>query len=434
MKKTFTSVIVLAFSLSLSAEEVKLVTLGLGVPGIDEPQLTGLGISPDGKYICGAVEYGEGGFVTDLVNGVTNFEMTDDSAFDHVNNKGVAIGYLGDMGVTYSWNGEFSELAVPDGNYKYVLGEDLTDDGSVLVGSLVGNNYVTYAAYSENGGEWKKLPEAPVEVIDAYGDSSSAKCISGDGKYIIGHAGSFGPIILWTRGDDGSYEVDALYTHFCASNEAELEEKPLVKLEPQAISNNGKYILCSASRYTSGDDGMFSQVFPAVYNTETCELKLYDEPQAIDEVGFGLSGSAIADDGTFIGIIGTMALYNCAGTFIMKAGETQAQSLMEAYPEYAAKFEFADMTGMSVPTGISADGRYILGYAFYAEDYYDDESPAYFVTYIIDNGGAGSAVETLGVSSSSEMIYSLDGSRLSELKRGINIIRMSDGSVRKVIK
>lgn len=435
MKKIFTLGLAFAFCSSLSAEELKTITLGQGLPGIDEPQLTGLGISPDGRYVCGAVEYGEGGFVTDLVNNVTNFEMVEDSAFDHVNNQGVAIGYLGDMGVTYSWNGEYNELKTPEGSWKYILGEDLSDDGSILVGSLVGAGFATYAAYSENGGEWKQLPAPSAELQEIFGEDSSAKCISGDGKYIVGHIGNFGPIIVWTRQEDGSYQVDPLFARFCAYDGDITEERNLDSLTPQAISNNGKYILCSALQYVVDEDGFMSaKTFPAVYDTENGSLKRYDEPQEIDEIGLGLTGSAIADDGTFVGIIGTMAMYNCVGTFIMKAGENQAQTLVASYPEYAEMFEFSDMIGYSVATGISADARYILGYAFYSADFYDDEEPSYFLTFIIDTQAGGSSVNAVVKPSAAEEVYSLEGVRLSEMKRGINIVRKADGSVCKVIR
>lgn len=435
MKKLFTCSLSFALALSLGAEQLKILTLGLGAPGIEEPQLCGLGISPDGRFVCGAVDFGEGGFALDLQTGIGNFEYFSDTELRNIDCNGLSIGYMGDMGVTYSWNGEMTELPVPVENCKYVLGEDLTNDGSVKVGSLIFKGYVSEAAYSVNGGEWSKLPMPPAEQLGEFTDGSSAKGISGDGKYIIGHAGSFGPIIMWVRNADGSYEPDALFRRYCAFDESELSEKPLANLSPCAISNNGMYVLCSAIRLDTDEEGYEDLLkFPAVYNTATGELKLYDEPQAIDDAGVGLLGSSIADDGSFVGIIGRAAIKSSIGCFVMKAGATQAELLVDAFPEYEEMFGFSDMIGYSVPTAMSADGSKILGYAFYADDFYDETSGAYFLTYIIDQDSTGSAVGELGSSSSLGTIYSLDGVRQSEMKNGLNIVRMADGSVRKVIK
>ena len=78
-----------------------------------------------------------------------------------------------------------------------------------------------------------------------------------------------------------------------------------------------------------------------------------------------------------------------------------------------------------------------MGYTYYSDDYYDNDSPAYWVTYTIDtqsdNAGidATTAIATEAVPAS---YYSIDGKRLGEMSKGINIVKMSDGTVRKVIK
>ena len=82
---------------------------------------------------------------------------------------------------------------------------------------------------------------------------------------------------------------------------------------------------------------------------------------------------------------------------------------------------------------MSADGRYIIGYTFYCEDIDDEEAPAYEITYIIDRE-TNSAVSEIPQAAGTEAIYSLDGHRLREMTKGINIVRGVDGKVRKVIK
>ena len=433
MKKLITLSLGLALcAASANAESIKILGLGFGVPGFDEPQFMGLGISPNGKYVCGSIDMGEGYFVANMENDVYSFEYTDDlegAELRHVDNNGLAIGYNG-PGVTYSIAGVETVLATPAGDYKYVLGEALTTDGSIMVGSIVAKGYVTYAAYSKDGGEWTKLP-----VIDEEDeDESSAKYISGDGKVILGHAGSFGLPMVWTMNDDGDYVVDPVITNYLYSSDNEVENggAGLVALFPCGLSENGTYVVCRGTKMVD-DEYVF---VPVVYNVEDQTFTIYDEVQAIDEYGIGLTPSAIANDGTIIGVIGE-PLNRSAGSFVLKAGETQAETFSEAYPAYAETFGVSDYFGYCVPTGMTADGRYIVGYGYYCEDFYDDDAMPYFATYVIDAQGQTSGVKVTTIVDNDAQpaeIYSIDGKRLGEMTKGLNIVRMSDGSVRKVIR
>ena len=115
MKKTFTLFLGLALCSSINAQTIKFLTLGIGIPGFDEPQLMGQGISPDGKYVCGSIEMGSGYFIADLENDMVVYEVSDDpegAELRHIDNNGIAIGYNG-PGVTYSINGGETILKVP---------------------------------------------------------------------------------------------------------------------------------------------------------------------------------------------------------------------------------------------------------------------------------------------------------------------------------
>lgn len=65
IKKTVSCALAFLSFLSVSADDIKVLTLGLGNLG-EEPQLMGLGISPDGRYVCGSVDQGKGVFVADI--------------------------------------------------------------------------------------------------------------------------------------------------------------------------------------------------------------------------------------------------------------------------------------------------------------------------------------------------------------------------------
>ncbi len=85
---------------------------------------------------------------------------------------------------------------------------------------------------------------------------------------------------------------------------------------------------------------------------------------------------------------------------------------------------------------MSADGRYLIGYGYYSEDLENMEAPAYFTTYVIDTEKQTGVDSTMAAENKAEVIgvYTIDGKRLERMTKGLNIIQMSDGSVRKVFK
>lgn len=436
MKKTITLLTAIAICGAVNAENLKVLSLGLGTPGMEEPQLMGLGISPNGKYVCGSIEMGAGYFVGNLETNEFKYAATDDdegAELRHISNNGIAIGYCG-PGITYSFEtGEETILQTPEGNWKYVLGEAITNDGTLFVASLVAKGYATYGSYCPAGGTWTQLPLPAAELMGPYADDgTTAKCVSGDGKFILGSIGNnMGPAVLWVRNDAGEYEVDPFYFDYVVMTEEDqvAGTKPLYGLTPISISDNGKYVLCCGA--IAGDDGYIWA--PVVYETATKTTKIYSDPQPIDQLGAGLFPSAIDDNGTFIGIVGQLPLMASIGSFIMKPGETQAQLLTDVFPEFATTFGFADSIGYVVPTGITANGSKIMGYGFYSDDFTDETAPAYFVTFVLETG-EGDSVESISTVSVPEAIYSIDGMPLRSLRQGINIVRMSDGTTRKVIK
>lgn len=437
MKKFFTLTLGLAVCASLNAESIKVLTLGTGSPEL-EPAFMGLSISPNGKYACGSLDNGNGYFITDLENDVYMYAPTDDpegAELRHVDNNGLAIGYNG-PGITYNMEGVETVIPVPDGDYRYVLGEDLSDDGSVKVGSLVGKSYDTYAAYSKDNGEWTLLPMPSDELLGKYADTgSAAKYVSGDGSIILGYIGSFGPAILWKLNDAGEYEIVPLFDKYVILSEDEEanEGKELYGMFAMGLSNNGTYAVFRGMILVDN----VPQFVPVTYNTVTDELTIYAQHQEIDAFDLGLTPCAIDDNGTIIGVVGE-PLQRSSGCFILEKDATQAVSFLDAFPEFTEKFGFADSIGYIVPTGMSADGNEIIGYGFYSEDFEDEESPAYFVTFVItkedkDNSVIGISEENAG-NVQTPVIYNLQGQRINNLNNGVNIVRMPDGKVNKVIK
>lgn len=413
----------LCASVGAGAESVTMLTFGIGAPAIEEPQMMGLAMSRNGNYVCGSIENGAGYFVADLTSKSAQFVVSEDdlgAELRGISDTGKAVGYNG-PGIIYSLaDGEQAITNFPEGN-KRVIGEGITCDNSLIVGSLVGAGYITHAAISENGAEWTKLPMPSDEEIGGFaGKGSSAKFVSGDGSIIAGHIGSFGPLVVWRRDASGVYTVDPVYKRFVGTNS-------ISSMLAMGVSANGKYVLCR----TLLEEGDSERQTVGVYNTETDQFNVYSEPQQIDEYCVGLMPSGIANDGTVIGIVG-QPLYGSSGTFIIQPGETQAKKLIEVFPEFAKVFGPSDSVGYNVPTGISADGKRISGYAFYSEDFSNEESIAYFTTYVIDSG-ASNLVETIAMPRAS-MIFDINGRRLKEAAPGLNIVVDENGRASKVIK
>ena len=128
----------MALCSSIYAENLNILSCGIGIPGIEEPQLMGLGLSPNGKYICGPIESAAGIFVADRETGKVNWKISGDEGGElrNVDNDGVAIGYVDNFAVLFSFDKEEeSIMSIPD-SCKFSIGESLNNDGSIAVGSL----------------------------------------------------------------------------------------------------------------------------------------------------------------------------------------------------------------------------------------------------------------------------------------------------------
>ncbi|MDE6339289.1 MAG: hypothetical protein K2K97_05825, partial [Muribaculaceae bacterium] len=93
MKKIFTLSLVLALSATAYSDEIKLLSAGEGIPGIDVPQLIGFSISPNGKYVCGFIELGAGIFVADATTDEVKYHIVtyeDGAELRHVDNNGLS--------------------------------------------------------------------------------------------------------------------------------------------------------------------------------------------------------------------------------------------------------------------------------------------------------------------------------------------------------
>lgn len=442
MKKLITFSLALALSVPLFADSLQIFKCSEdGIPGQTEPELMGFSISANGQYICGTIQQGSGFFTASCISGEVKWKMADESGGElrGVNNNGMAIGYLDDTGVLFSFdNAEVSSFKSPAG-FRFVLGEGISNDGSVKVGSLASQSFNTVAAYSVGDGDWLELPYPSDEELGGLKEYlntfSTAKYVSGDGKVILGCLGSFTLPILWIRNEAGDYVSDFFPARFVKAGEADLKDdsKMLYGLSAlyMCMSNNGKYI--GLTGQIAGENEGERRMVPVIYNTEDKTLKIYSEIQNIDELGYGLYPHGIADDGTFIGSISELN-FNF-GAFIMKAGEEQAELYINEFPAFSEKLGVGDQYGFNIPTGISADAKRLLGYFYYSDDYdLSSDAPAYWITYVISLDGSGVDQVDTAVQTGPEAVYAIDGRKLGSMSKGLNIVRDADGSVRKILK
>ena len=438
MKNFFTFGIAVVLSASAYSQGLTVLCAGSSVDDSMMYQLYGEAISADGRYVSGAVNMGDGVFIADAFTGEVRYEFpeTDDEGCElrGVSNTGIGIGYA-ISGITYSFDTRIvSPIEGPEDS-RGVLGEGVNNDATLYVGSVQENSLK--AAYSKNSVDWTKLPlPAEKDILLLYKqvpDGYAAKKVSGDGKVILGYIGDFGVPCVWTINDKGEYEADLFPVRFLKLSENDVNDdaRPLIGVSAHfmSLSNNGRYAALLGLIPMNGEEHKVA----IVYDIQEKSLKVYTEPQEIDEAGQGLYPLAISDDGTFIGTI-DQPYFSSMGSFIMKAGETQAEMFINIFPEFDERYGISDLYGFNVPTGISADGRYIVGYTFYSDDYNDYDTPAYYETYVIDRGEDAAVDQLTPDQAGAKAIYSIDGRNLRELTKGINIIRNSDGSVKKILK
>ena len=173
---------------------------------------------------------------------------------------------------------------------------------------------------------------------------------------------------------------------------------------------------------------------------ELAKLLLKSPDVLLAEVGAEVYGFGVSDDGTVVGFYG--GAYGPRVGFLWKAGESDIQRLATAFPG-ATRLADYDEGFFNTPCAISADGRYIAGFAHISpEDLNEDE---YYVSWVLDTqdpdaAGSASDVAPIVVKDKDKVakikaLYSLDGARRNTLSKGINILRMSDGkSLKELVK
>ncbi len=142
----------------------------------------------------------------------------------------------------------------------------------------------------------------------------------------------------------------------------------------------------------------------------------------------------MADDGTLVGSTGVK------GSHTMKAliweKDKAAMLLADKYPKVQGIKDWDENEGNRCRK-ISSDGRYICGAGSY---YFEGEGDLYsrYAGWLFDTEQYAMGIREVESSdalpsSGKTEYYSLDGKKLSAPQKGVNVVRYSDGSVRKVV-
>lgn len=341
-----------------------------------------------------------------------------------VSDDGVAIGY-NKQAVKLSIDGNVEYLDVPEGITG--LARDASDDLSLIVGCHyeTTNPYKTTACIWKNG-ELIDLPVPTDEELGFETNGSTAYYTNADGSIIVGYVvdnASTMPLILWRLQSDGTYVCDPVCTKYY-SEWGDVEGKPYVMFSPQGLSRDGKYVSLNIMELTD----FYSEQRMARYNLDTEKLEIYvadgqDEIKAQAEA----QATAIANDGTMIGwVLSGSWIAQERSAVVWEGDEAAPKILANAYPEIPEIAEF-DSYGFNTICDITPDARYIAGFAM-------DENREY-VSFVIDRGDIATGISTpVSDENATETArYAADGTQLAAPAKGLNIIKMSDGTTRKVI-
>lgn len=402
MKKTLLSLLAFAASTTLLAQN--------GLTVLENPVGDYYGatcISPNGRYIGGEMLNSLSAFIYDTQTGkATIFAPEDEDYGDIVNSvadngKGAGAGlsaYIYSIDGTTTLAEGFSTL------------QGISKDGNFAVGNYKKPDTELSAAYLHNG----KAEPLPMPTEDELGFpylGSYAKFVSADSSIICGNVVdkfALMPAMLWRRADDGTYKADPICVDYSTQTDA---TNPYMVFSPTGMSENGEWV--ALWLMTANEQGAIGR-----YNTKTKTLDAYVFDGSNPDFTTDPLTSGIANDGT---LVGYTSYADARQGFVWDGWSTEPQLLSKRFPMCTQLAEY-DTEGYHSPSGISADGRYITGFA---------ATDAYY-SYILDTEAAAAAISELtATSTKATQTYTVSGIRLQKPAHGLVIERRADSTVVK---
>lgn len=443
MKKTLLSIAAILATANAALAQNGITEL----PDADHNGLMITVMSPDGKFVAGSNSSTYGGFIFNLENDqMVNFDVN--PAEDENVDVDLQIKAIANSGLAVGWNGpaatfDFStQKCTTYGATDQYLFNGISPSANYIVGARYDGDLTEGTPCVFQNGTPLDLP-LPSNSFLGYESAGAAALSVADNGTVSGYFVddmATRPATTWALLNDGAtffpYPVSRPY--FAPTAES---SKPyaMFSCDQTTMSPNGKWLVINYEKYVG--DG--SVIGTARYNLQTDEVEFFtpdEEDERFAEVGAEVYGFGIADDGTVVGFYG--GAYGPRVGFLWKAGETDIQRLATAFPG-ATRLADYDEGYFNTPSAISADGRYIAGFAYISPE--DQDEDEYYLSWVLDTqdpdaAGSSTAVAPIVVKDKDKVakikaLYSLDGSRRSSLSKGINILRMSDGkSIKKLVK
>lgn len=443
MKKTLLSILALLATANAALAQNGITEL----PDADHNGLMITVMSPDGKYVAGSNSSTYGGFIFNLENDqMVNFDVN--AAEDENVDVDLQIKAIANNGLAVGWNGpaatfDFAtQKCTTFGATDQYLFNGISPSAKYIVGARYDGDLTEGTPCVFQNGTPRDLP-LPSNSFLGYESAGAAALSVADNGTVSGYFVddmATRPATTWALLNDGAtffpYPISRPY--FAPTAES---SKPyaMFSCDQTTMSPNGKWLVINYEKYVG--DG--SVIGTARYNLQTDEVEFFspnEEDERFAEVGTEVYGFSIADDGTVVGFYG--GAYGPRVGFLWKAGETDIQRLATAFPG-ATRLADYDEGYFNTPSAISADGRYIAGFAYISPE--DQDEDEYYLSWVLDTQdpdavGSSTAVAPIVVKDKDKVakikaLYSVDGSRRSSLSKGINILRMSDGkSLKKLVK
>ena len=392
-------------------------------------------VSPNHRYVAGPacnIETGAYGmFVYDIETDNYAVEAAlDDFGADirEVNNDGVATGY-NEQACFFNIDGTVDYFYAEE--EMSTIARDASDDLSVAVGCYyLTTGYLTTACVWKDG----KRMDLPVPTDEELGfetNGSSAYYTNSDGSVIVGYVVdnfSTNPLLVWRLQDDGTYECDPVCTRYF-SPDGDVEERPYTMFSPQGFSRNGRYVSLLLSVYDEATE-WFTEQYLGRLDLETGTLEEY-RADGNGEIAANseMTATQVSDNGTIIGYVSSGGWGPMQQRNAMIWQKDKTPRLLATMCPDVEEIALYDEVGFNTAIDITPDGRYIAGFAY--DDTYSYKS------FLLDIGSEAAGVKAVKVADDEDVVevarYAINGTRLTAPVKGVNIVKMSDGTVKKVI-
>lgn len=399
-----------------------------------------MAISDNGKFIVGAsslqlpfiysVEEGTTRYFT-LEDGVATSEQGSPN-FLCVDNNGNAYGFDAMGAVIANYKGSYKVFDPISSTVKYLDPQDVTPDGSVIVGK------VSDASFNGRPCIWVNEKRIQLTYPDekelgynrkVYG--AEALFVSEDGSVIVGVLQLLPtyPLIVWYRQEDGSYKYDVSLTkkYFEQYEEIIWDENqiptgfkrgpnPYIWFQPYALSGDGKNV---AMYLQKNSDTEFDPPRQAGYlnlvTGEVTDVPL-DDSDLLAEAGWEFSITGISNDLTIVGHAGN--LNDNYKPFIIYHDKLKVENLATVYSSLPLIQEYTEIVNDDPfywwwpVMGITPDGKYIIGYFTDLEEYL-----GYLITTTNAEDNAVGSIEA--ESSEDAPVYNLNGIKVLESSKNM---------------